>query len=574
MDKIKTRAWLSWAFIGLLALLCGALAVLQNRWISDFSRAEKDRLKQQLQAELGHLSREFNDEVARGYSGLLPSAYQVEELGRERAYAAAYSRGREANKRMFSRIALVIPDGESLVFENLNLETGEFSRADWPAGWALVRDQMMNRSRGGPGPMIPQESTIIVIPRFGMRGQNPGEQEWLIAELNLVYVRNTLLPELLRHHLGGSGKLDYHAEVVSSADPSQVVFQTGSARITGDPDASVGLFDTGGPGFGPRPGDHRPGRFPGLPGRPENTKGPPQPPPDGGRGRWRLLVRHEGGSLDAVVARARWQNLALSAAILVLILATAAALLRFSRRAEQLAELQMNFVAGVSHELRTPLTVIRTAAFNLRNELARKPEQVERYGKLIQDESTKLANLVEQILRFTSAGAGHVIRQREPIEVGTLIEESVRSSQAAHQGSDVFVEKQLEPGLPLVLADKLAMQHAFQNLVENAMKYGTEQNGWIGIFASAVKDENGPAVEVRVADHGPGIPEEEQKRIFDPFFRGRRALEDQVHGTGLGLNLVKKIVEAHGGTIRVQSQPATGTEFVIRIPALAAGATG
>jgi signal transduction histidine kinase len=81
-------------------------------------------------------------------------------------------------------------------------------------------------------------------------------------------------------------------------------------------------------------------------------------------------------------------------------------------------------------------------------------------------------------------------------------------------------------------------------------------------------------VEVRVADHGPGIPQEEQQRIFDPFFRGQRALKDQVHGTGLGLNLVKKIVEAHGGTIRVNSQLAKGTEFVVRIPAVANGATG
>jgi signal transduction histidine kinase len=81
-------------------------------------------------------------------------------------------------------------------------------------------------------------------------------------------------------------------------------------------------------------------------------------------------------------------------------------------------------------------------------------------------------------------------------------------------------------------------------------------------------------VEIRVADRGPGIPEEEQKRIFDPFFRGQRAMQDQVHGTGLGLNLVKKIVEAHGGTIRVKSEPMKGAEFIVRIPEAAAGVTG
>jgi two-component system sensor histidine kinase SenX3 len=87
----------------------------------------------------------------------------------------------------------------------------------------------------------------------------------------------------------------------------------------------------------------------------------------------------------------------------------------------------------------------------------------------------------------------------------------------------------------------------------------------VGVFASAA--DTGGAVEIRVADHGPGIPPDEQDQIFNPFFRGRRALSEQVHGTGLGLSLVKKIIEAHGGSIRVFSEPAKGTEFVVRIPA-------
>ncbi len=95
----------------------------------------------------------------------------------------------------------------------------------------------------------------------------------------------------------------------------------------------------------------------------------------------------------------------------------------------------------------------------------------------------------------------------------------------------------------------------------------TEGSNWIGISAAAVADENCAAAEIRVADDGPGIPRDEQPHIFDPFFRGRRAVQDQVHGTGLGLNLVKKIVEAHGGAIRVHSEPMRGTEFVVRIPA-------
>ena len=187
--------------------------------------------------------------------------------------------------------------------------------------------------------------------------------------------------------------------MVAGGDGSKVIYQSNpNDRIQRAADASVSLMDV------------NYGRIT----RREGGPAAPSPPPytgDSGQGRWRLLVRHQAGSLETIVARARWRNLAISAGILLLIMATVAALVRFSRQAQQLADLQMNFVAGVSHELRTPLTVIRTAAFNLRGKIASRPEQVERYGKLIQEESEKLAAMVEQVLQFASTKAGRVIRR-------------------------------------------------------------------------------------------------------------------------------------------------------------------
>jgi signal transduction histidine kinase len=174
---------------------------------------------------------------------------------------------------------------------------------------------------------------------------------------------------------------------------------------------------------------------------------------------------------------------------------------------------------------------------------------------------------VEQVLQFASTKAGHVIRQRAPVPVESLIDAGLRSSRVVLAGPNLVVDRHLEVGLPLVLADEVALKHVLQNLVDNAVKYGTEGSNWIGISAAAVPDGSGTAVEIKVSDRGPGIPLDEQPHIFDPFFRGRRAVQDQVHGTGLGLNLVKKIVEAHGGAIRVHSEPMKGTEFVVRIPA-------
>jgi signal transduction histidine kinase len=133
----------------------------------------------------------------------------------------------------------------------------------------------------------------------------------------------------------------------------------------------------------------------------------------------------------------------------------------------------------------------------------------------------------------------------------------------------VIVERRIDPELPMILADELALKHALQNLLDNGVKHGGEGSGWIGISASAVSEGDCRLVEIRVADRGPGIPEDEQLHLFDAFFRGRRALQDQVHGTGLGLNLVKSIIEAHGGTIRVKSEPGHGAEFIVRIPVAA-----
>jgi signal transduction histidine kinase len=610
MDKLQQRSWLAWASVGVLAALCASLALLQNHWIAELSHAERVRLQQQLQSELGHLSREFNNEITAACAGLMPSLTETEELGLEKAYANRYAQWRQSHDRIFSRIALAIPHDSGLDLASLDREKGEFSPVAWPDEWSAARQELMARLNH-TGLVAAGPSNVIMLPQFGggrgLSGPGPGphEQGWLVVEVNLDYVRGTMLPELLHRYLAAGGKLDYQAEVVESVNPSKVIFQSAAGtndRILSSHDASVPLFDVniaeilrprqqqlrgfypgsrpggpggpGGPRRGPPPGPQPSGGMPGRPGFGPPPGGPGgrdmqgPPPTDRGPARWQLLVRHQAGSLEAVVSRARWQNLATSLGILLLILATITALVRFSRRAQRLADLQMNFVAGVSHELRTPLTVIRTAAFNLRGKIAAKPEQVERYGALIHDESEKLEALVEQVLRFSSARAGHAIRAREPVAIEAVIEEGLRSSSAAIAGSKCFVEKQIESGLPLVLVDQLAMRHAFQNLVENALKYGTEGSNWIGVFASRASNKNGAgAIEIRVADHGPGIPEDEQEQIFDPFFRGRRALEDQVHGTGLGLNLVKQIVEAHGGTIRVKSDPAGGTEFVMLIPA-------
>jgi signal transduction histidine kinase len=267
-----------------------------------------------------------------------------------------------------------------------------------------------------------------------------------------------------------------------------------------------------------------------------------------------LAVRHRNGSLEAVVERSRIRNIIVVSILLLVLAGAIAALVRYTRRAQKLADLQMEFVASVSHELRTPLSVMRTAGHNLQGRVASDPARVRTYGALVEEQSGKLASIVDQVLSFANANAGRVIGAREPLEVSGIIQEAL-------EGPLAEVEKHVSPDLPLVAGDRTTLRHAIRNLVDNALKYGREN---VSIAAA----DRGDAVEIRVADAGPGIPPEELPHLFDPFYRGRKAIEDQIHGTGLGLCLTKRIVEAHDGSIRVQSAVGKGTQFIVRLPAM------
>lgn len=527
------RRMLSWLSLGVLITLVGVLGVLQYRWIGEISQMEKKKLQDYLQSSLNEVSRDFNSELNGALRALVPSESEVNQLGRNEAYLRRYSQWKasNANSKLFPRIAMAWEQDGQPGFQMLNLENGQVERLDW----------------------LRADGATIHAPRFGAR---PGERDWLIAEVDRRYAADTLLPELLARHFGSNYQEEYQT-AIDSPDAR-------STRHLEQVDASVGLFETA-PPMGERHG-HGPGPF---------NPGPPPGPPaergfgprgDAGHARWRLSIGLKAGSLEAVVARARTRNLAISGAILLLILASAAALVRFTRQAQRLAEMEMEFVAGVSHELGTPLSVIRTAAFNLRGKVSANPGQVEIYGALIQQQSEKLSAIVEQVLRFAGARSGRVIQERAPVSVESLIDDSLESIHGLLEETVCRVEKQVEPGLPFITGDSRALRHALENLIGNAVKYGMEGEPWIGVSARTTAGLSGAVVEIRISDRGPGIPPEERKHIFDAFFRGKRAVQDQIHGTGLGLNLVKKIVEAHGGTVDLESEPGVGTTFILRIP--------
>jgi signal transduction histidine kinase len=299
--------------------------------------------------------------------------------------------------------------------------------------------------------------------------------------------------------------------------------------------------------------------------------GPPRDrggPPPFDEKLWQLRLTHRSGSLEAAVATIRRRNLMISFGILALLAASVILMIQSARSAQRLARREMDFVAGVSHELRTPLAVIKSAAWSLTRGVVRDEEQVKRYSALIGKESDRLIEMIEQVLEFAGARSGKQKLELQPANVGEVIDNVLASSQPLLSEGGFQVEKDLAPDLPTVMADAPALARAVRNLIDNAMKYSGDSR-WIGVQARSERNSRKNEVRITVSDRGLGISAEDLKHIFDPFWRGGEATSAQIHGNGLGLNLVKTIINAHGGEISVQSAPGKGSSFTLLLPVVA-----
>jgi signal transduction histidine kinase len=272
--------------------------------------------------------------------------------------------------------------------------------------------------------------------------------------------------------------------------------------------------------------------------------------------------------LEEQVDRIRFMTVSyatLSVLAVLILLVVLWGMLAAARREQKLSELKSRFVANVSHELKTPLAMIKMFSETLQEGRVASQEKADEYYRIISRESTRLSHLIHNMLDFSRIDAGRKQYTMAEVQVGPLVEEAYATHRPELDQLGFEHELHLADDLPAVFGDSESIQQVIHNLIGNAVKY-SESDKFIGIDVVRETRRGRVGVLITVKDRGIGIKPAERARLFEGFYRGG---DDQVkrrHGTGLGLALVKHIVDAHGGVIDVETRLIKGSAFRVFLP--------
>ncbi|MFZ5516249.1 MAG: response regulator [Candidatus Zhuqueibacterota bacterium] len=229
------------------------------------------------------------------------------------------------------------------------------------------------------------------------------------------------------------------------------------------------------------------------------------------------------------------------------------------------SRLKSDFVSSVSHELRTPLASILGFSSTILRDKEMGEDIRNEFLKIIHDESLRLSNLIENVLSISRIESRTVAYTPKPIQLDQIVKEVYDTQKIQCDARGITFEYTIENHVPTITADRDAIKRALLNLVSNAVKF-SQVNGFVKIALT----RNGEYAALEVEDHGLGIPEKDLSRIFQKFYRvDRPGME--IQGTGLGLPIVKDIIEYHKGKIEVTSAEGKGTRFTILLPLDEAG---
>ena len=277
---------------------------------------------------------------------------------------------------------------------------------------------------------------------------------------------------------------------------------------------------------------------------------------------WSLVVHPRStADLNDIQVRKRLQRLAILILALVMIGTGAVLTGRLVVQQLEVARSKADFAANVSHELRSPITQIRIKGESLQFGLVEGPEDLQDHYDAIVRESERLSRLVDNVLDFAAIERGAKTYTLRAVDLGETVRQAVEAARFSMETRDMVMDIEVPDALPVVMHDPEAIAQVIHNLISNAAKYG-RKGAWIGVRGWVEGDE----VHIAVSDRGIGIREEELPHLFDHFFRSADPDARRQKGTGIGLTIVRYIVEAHSGRIEVTSQPGQGSTFTLHFP--------
>ncbi len=628
-SEVKERIF-RWIAVPALSAVLAVLAVLQYKWSGQVSTATMTQIQSNLETSLlgfrQDVGRELTSPCLEIRAGMdaspKPNSAQIKEQFRHWQQTAAHPNLVQAvyiwddpahqqplrfdpTRDQFERIAW--PDEFGPLQQHLKQASLMMAHSAGPQNRTVEqpqrrqqgfrrRDRMAHENHmaqhhagmmmGFPFLAVDQSIPALIYPVHQRGPAQPGSppMTWVVVQLNKSVLEKEVFPELAQKYFRGESGLDYHVAVRDSGRNGSQVIYASDAGFGGDDsaqvDAALNLF---GPPFGSAGGAARglellftvlpPSARERAAASDERRAQPPDRTPHlevfphpGDQSVWQVVAKHKSGSVEAAVSQLRRRNLMASFGVLIVLGVTMALIFIASQRARRLAKLQMDFVAGVSHELRTPLAVISSAAENIAHGVVKDEQQLVRYGNSIVKQSRQLTQLVEQILQFAATQQAPRNHAAGPVDLSEAVDAALEGAAATVGAAGVTVEQAIDPGLPAVSGDYNGLVQSLQNLIINAVKYGGNQR-WLRISARAVKDAGrAREVEISVEDKGIGIGKEEIKHVFEPFYRSPAVTESGIHGSGLGLPLTRKIVEAMGGRVTAESELGKGSSFTIHLP--------
>jgi signal transduction histidine kinase len=508
----------------MVAVVC-TLAVLQYRWTGEISHSEQQRLKANLTTSVRGFDQEFSYDFERRCE-----AFEIDPEVPQANLESRIVRQQGDWQRTASRPALLgaidiwrLEEGHRS-FESFEAGSKRFVETTWPERLSSLRPylerqgQLLNARVIGDRQALYYPWTFLgstpalIRPIFHVENAQDMYaqlQGFLILEFNRDFLEKQYVPDLVLRHFGEPRLLSFGVAVRTMNAPYRTIYTSSanSAASSSAPDAAVNLVEA--VAEEARRRGHAPLQATG-----ENDQ-------------WQLVVQDPAGSVDFGVAQWRRRNLAISFGLLAVLAGTMMLLFSVSRRAERLAKLQMEFVAGVSHELCTPLAVINSAAENIVDGVVEGAEQVQEYGTIIREQGRRLERLVDEVLLFAAGRVGRFGYDLRPTEVVPILEQSLSASEAMLRDEGFVFHKEISPELPSVVADPEALGKCVENLISNAMKYSGE-NRWVALRAGSVLNQGSPEVQISVEDKGIGISPADLAHVFEPFYRAESVRDGQV----------------------------------------------